>query len=128
MAQNQYEKIAVNFADARERAGKTQADVASFLGVTYQAVSNWEHRRSKIDSVSLLRSLLWFGTDIYEFLSKCDFEVMNRACDASAARERALLQSFYELDEIGQTKVQDYAADLVKSDAYARRKGKASNG
>lgn len=122
MSYNQYEKIAIRFAEEREYRGKTQAEVAAFLGVTYQAVSNWECGRTKIDSVSLLRCLLWFGTDIYDFLGKCDFHVMQRINDLSADRERALLRSFHELDDIGQSKVEDYAADLVKSNAYQKKK------
>lgn len=127
MMLSSYEKIANRFAEEREKSGKTQADVAAFLGVTYQAVSNWERGRTKIDSVSLLRCLLWFGTDIYAFLGKCDFQVMQRIDEASAERERSLLRSFYMLDDIGQSKVEDYAADLVRSDAYSKKK-KTSTG
>ena len=38
----QQEKIALRLSEAREAAQKTQSDAAKFLGVTYQAVSNWE--------------------------------------------------------------------------------------
>ena len=122
MTLTQIEKIALNFAEEREKAGRTQAEVAAHLGVSYQAVSNWEHGRSKIDSVSLLRSLLWFKTDIYDFLGRCDFDVMQKDSDGSAARERALLRSFHELDEVGQVKVGDYASDLVRSGAYEKKR------
>lgn len=125
MALPTYEKIAIAFAEARERADKTQADVADFLGVTYQAVSNWEHGRSKIDSVSLLRCLLWFKVDIYEFLASCDFDLADRVGDGTAERERNLLKMFHSLDSIGQSKVNDYAEDLVRSDAYFKKTAKA---
>lgn len=77
MTVSQHDKIAFQFAEAREAAGKTQADVADFLGVTYQAVSNWEHGRSKIDSVSLLRALQFFGVDVYDFFERCGFDLMH---------------------------------------------------
>ena len=74
----QQEKIAFQLALARENAGKTQADAAKFLGVTYQAISNWERCHSKIDSVSLLRLLLFYDVNIYDFMESCGFIVMNR--------------------------------------------------
>lgn len=117
-----YDKIARNFADARENAGKTQAQVADYLGVTYQAVSNWEHGRSKIDSVSLLRALLWFNVDIYQFLSNCDFDIMTHVNSGSADLEHRLMEDFCSLDLNGQSKVADYANDLVRSGVYSRAK------
>ena len=74
----QQEKIAFRLVEAREKANKTQADAAKFLGKTYQAISNWERNYSKIDSVSLLKLLSFYGVDIYEFMESCDFVVMNR--------------------------------------------------
>ena len=75
---NQYEKIAQRLTEAREAAGKTQADVAKYLGKTYQAISNWERGHAKIDSVSLLKLLSWFEVDVYDFMESCDFTVMDR--------------------------------------------------
>lgn len=119
MVSDQYKKIAIQFAIAREDAGFTQAQVADYLDVTYQAVSNWETGKSKIDSVSLLRCLLKFNVDIYDFLGKCDFEIMRAVSNNSAERERALQKAFSNLDEHGQDKVIEYANDLVKSNAYS---------
>lgn len=83
MTLTQHEKIAYQFASEREKAGKTQAEVAKYLGVTYQAISNWERGQTKIDSVSLLRALQFFGVDIYAFFENCGFDVMQTADDDS---------------------------------------------
>ena len=76
MTQN--EKIALNLIEAREAAGKTQAEAAKFLGKTYQAISNWERGQTKIDSVSLLKLLTFYDVDIYDFMERCDFTIMSR--------------------------------------------------
>ena len=73
-----YADIAFHLAEAREDAGKTQQDAAKFLGKTYQAISNWERGQSKIDSVSLLRLLLFYKVDVYKFIEDCGFEVMDK--------------------------------------------------
>ncbi len=90
----QYEKIGLCFQRARESANRTQAEVAHFLGCTYQAISNWECGRTRIDSVSLLKCLLWFDTDIYEFLESCDFDVMRRYGYGNPAAENQLLAAY----------------------------------
>lgn len=107
-----HEKIANRFAEARENAGKTQADVADFLNVTYQAVSNWERGKTKIDSISLLSCLLWFKVDIYKFLEDCDFEIMARAGSENAIKERELVNMFYSLNTEGKEKLLTHAKDL----------------
>ena len=99
MVIGQYMKIALNFAEAREKANKSQQDVANFLNITAQAVSNWENGRSKIDSVSLLKCLLWFGEDIYEFLGKCDFDIMEALSDGTAETENFLISALSKTKE-----------------------------
>lgn len=66
-----YDQIADRLVKAREAAGKSQLDAAKYLGVTYQAVSNWERSRTKIDSVSLLKLLSFYDVDPTEFMSSC---------------------------------------------------------
>lgn len=120
MVTGQYLKIALQFAEEREKAQKSQLEVANYLKITAQAVSNWENGRSKIDSVSLLKCLLWFKVDIYEFLGRCDFEIMRAISDGSAEAENKLNDLLTVLNSIGKNKVIDYAEDLVKSGAYAK--------
>lgn len=115
-----HEKIALRFSEAREKAGKTQADVADFLNVTFQAVSNWERGRTRIDSVSLLRCLLWFHADIYDFLASCDFEIMQRVHCDEENRERSLLCLFDQLNPTGQKKLLEHADILVSSGKYIK--------
>lgn len=95
-----YHDIAYYLAQARINANKTQQDAAAFLGVTFQAVSNWERGYSKIDSVSLLKLLFYYGVDVYDFMEKSGFaSTMSRAdhsdfflpADAREVAERYML-------------------------------------
>lgn len=112
MAFTAHEKIGLRFQEAREAANKTQTDVAEFLHITYQAVSNWERGRTKIDSVSLLKCLLWFNADIYKFLADCDFEIMSRNGSIEDSQERELLNLFYALSAEDKTYLLKYAKDV----------------
>lgn len=73
-----YEMMALQLQLARERAGKTQKDAADYLGCTYQAISNWERSKAKIDSLSLLKLLAYYGVDIYEFMELSGIDEMRR--------------------------------------------------
>ena len=65
--------IAVKLTEAREAAGKTQAEAAKHLGMTYQAISNWERSHTRIDSESLLKLLAFYETDARQFMISCGF-------------------------------------------------------
>lgn len=89
-----YEMMALQLQIAREKAGKTQKDAAEYLGCTYQAISNWERSKTKIDSVSLMRLLEFYGADIYEFMELCGVEEMRRVNFTSPSDE---LNDYLEL-------------------------------
>lgn len=95
-----YERMALELQFARESIGKTQKDAADYLGCTYQAISNWERGKTKIDSVSLLRLLLFYEVDIYDFMEKCGFEEMHRI-KCSAPEFNDVLISAYSNADIG---------------------------
>ena len=114
----QYEKLGVALAQERERKGKTQADVAKFLGISAQAISGWERGQRKIDSVSLLKLLLWLGCDIYAFLDRCDFEFMHKLNSTTPELERSLMTSFCSLNETGQKEACKRVDELAKIKEY----------
>lgn len=120
MELTQYQKLAHCLIEARSSANKTQADVAKYLGVTYQAVSNWERAQSKIDSVSLLRLLLWLDVDIYDFLDRCGFEVMRKLNSTSPTLEKELLSTFYSLNKTGQEEACKRVSELSEISKYSR--------
>ena len=66
-----YDLLSRRLQDARCAAGRNQKDAAELLGVTAQAISNWERGRTHIDCVSLFRLLRYYGTDIHRFLESC---------------------------------------------------------
>lgn len=126
----EYEKIAQRLVQARESAGKTQADVAKYLGKTYQAISNWERGQSKIDSVSLLKLLSWFEVDVYDFMESCDFVVMDRVDGSDywlSKDAREVADAYSLLDTISQKNMirrslglSDLPADENENDALSR--------
>ena len=73
---NLQKRIAKAIGEARDKAGLTQADAANHLGITFQAISNWERGYSKIDSASLLKLLVFYQTDIYDFMQECGYDLM----------------------------------------------------
>ena len=62
--------------------------------------------------------MLWFRVDIYEFLGKCDFDVLEQIGDGTAIRERALLKSFHKVKQDGQEKICSYASDIAAMEKY----------
>ncbi len=126
----EYEKIAQRLVQARESAGKTQADVAKYLGKTYQAISNWERGQSKIDSVSLLKLLSWFEVDVYDFMESCGFVVMDQVDGSDywlSKDAREVADAYSLLDTINQKNMirrslglSDLSADENENDALSR--------
>lgn len=100
----QSEKIAHQLVLAREAAGKTQADAAKYLGKTYQAISNWERGQTKIDSVSLLQLLSFYGADIYEFMESCDFTILSRMDGDTISEDARQVAEAYDLLETAKEK------------------------
>ena len=122
----QYEKLAINLSRARQDYGKTQQDVAKYLGISPQAVSNWERGCTKIDSVSLLKLMLWFDVDIYDFLDRCGFEVMHKLNSTTPVLEKSLLSVFYEVNEQGQKYIIKQAEFAATQDEYRVNPGESA--
>lgn len=116
-----YQDVALRLALAREDANKTQQDAAKFLGVTYQAVSNWERGHSKIDSLSLLKLLAFYEVDIYDFMEKCGFVFMNRVDHSDywfSKDEREVAEAYSKLETIAEKNLVRRACNLGPVDAY----------
>lgn len=66
------EEIASRLRSARTAAGMTQKDVANALGMTYQAISNYERAVTKVESGVLMRLCQLYGISVPEILCSAD--------------------------------------------------------
>lgn len=89
-----YDRIACVLQESRHLADISQDDAARCIGKTLSEYQAYERGILKIDSTSLLKLLLKFNSDIYEFMFKCGVPLMERVDKsdywlASDAREVA---------------------------------------
>ena len=103
---------------AREQANLTQQDFAKKLGVTKNAISNYENGVSspKWDILVKVFDVLQVEPN---FLYQDDF-TFNCNGNALTSTQVSLLSVFNELNEEGQGKVIDYAEDLCRTGYYKK--------
>lgn len=68
------EEIASKLKKARVDSGKTQKEVANIIGMTYQAISNYERGKTKVESDILIKLCKIYGISINSVLSDCSNE------------------------------------------------------
>ena len=104
---------------AREQAGFTQQDLAEKLGITKSAVGNYENGVSSPKWDVLLRIF-----DVLQvepnFLYQDSFSSELSGAVQLTPRQSALLASFDQLNEEGQTKAVEYVEDLVLTGRYKK--------
>lgn len=104
---------------AREQANLTQQDFAKKLGVTKNAISNYENGVSspKWDVLVKIFDVLQVEPN---FLYQDDFTASS-IDTALTPTQTSLLAVFNELNEEGQSKVIEYAEDLCRTGYYKKR-------
>lgn len=63
------EEIASKLKQARIKANMTQREVAEILGMTYQAISNYERGKTKVESDILIKLCKIYNVSVPEILS-----------------------------------------------------------
>ena len=103
---------------AREQANLTQQDFAKKLGVTKNAISNYENGVSspKWDVLVKIFDVLQVEPN---FLYQDDFTASS-IDTALTPTQTSLLSIFDELNEEGQTKALEYVEDLVLAGRYKK--------
>ncbi len=99
----------------RVRAKKSQSDAAKFLGVTPQAISNWERGYTRIDCISLFRLLDLYGTEVAAFLRACGL-LGEQETDRADAEGR-LLTLYRGMDERDRARLLRIAAAFNEEEA-----------
>ncbi len=104
---------------AREQANLTQQDFAKKLGVTKNAISNYENGVSspKWDILVKIFDILQVEPN---FLYQDDFTSKDES-NSLTRSQTSLLSIFNELNDEGQSKVIDYAEDLCRTGYYKKR-------
>lgn len=101
----------------RKQAGLTTVEVGEKVGKSAKTVSGWEHGRGQPDADTLFQLC-----ELYGIRSIAEFYTDDATIDSSALsnEEMNLLQAFRQLNEEGQSKMVDYADDLVQSGKYKK--------
>ena len=104
---------------AREQANLTQQDFAKKLGVTKNAISNYENGVSspKWDVLVKIFDVLQVEPN---FLYQDDFTARDNG-NSLTPTQTSLLSIFDELNDEGQSKVIEYAEDLCRTGYYKKR-------
>lgn len=111
--------FASRLRQAREQSGLTQQDLAEKLGVTKSAVGNYENGVSspKWDVLLKIFDILHVEPN---FLYQDSFSLEFSKPVQLTPKQAALLSSFDQLNEEGQTKAVEYVEDLVLTGRYKK--------
>ena len=109
--------IGSRIKERREQLGITQTQLADLLGVTKGAVGNYE-----TDANSPKASTLYKVFDALHCDANYLFQdEMSDIKIAPSAKDEVLFGLFHKLNEEGQEKVIEYAADLAASGRYGKK-------
>lgn len=67
------DEIAIRIKRARKDAKMTQAEAAARLGITYQAISNYERGITRIDTDTLVKLCSVYGVTVNEILGTASY-------------------------------------------------------
>lgn len=102
--------------ERRESLGLKQGELGKLLGITGSAIGNYENGVS-----SPKADILYHVFDVLQCDANYLFQdEMSNSPEETAGIEKKLLDCFHELNDEGQSKLIDYADDLVKSGKYIK--------
>ena len=111
--------LAQRLRAARLQAGLTQSEVAAWLGVTYQAVSNYERGKCRVESGLLRRLCILYHVSPQELLDTPVWDEAQRSQYASATSDAEKLLMF-ELHGIPAELEAEYARLQAQQKTAAR--------
>lgn len=103
------EDIAARLRQARLSAGKTQKEVADCLGITYQAVSNYERGKTKVESDVLIKLSRIYGISVPALLGEPVEAPVVSECtsDSFTEEETQLISNYRKLSRRGKELIQE---------------------
>lgn len=115
------ELIGKRIVQARNIRGLQAKDLANMLNISATRLSNWENATSGISAEYIFKisEILDVSSDYIIGLSDNPSEATNYEADSlSIHKVLAILRA---LNDIGQTRVYEYAEDLLESGRYDRK-------
>lgn len=105
---------------SRLMQGKTQAQLAELSGIPASTISGYISKRStpNPDQVEKLAKALGVSKSDIDPRYQTDKSTINRISDMLDPNYERLRSSYMKLNQVGQTKVADYAEDLDHSGQY----------
>ena len=103
----------------RKQDDLNQSVVANAIGVARSTISMWESGEREPDFEALEALADYFNVPISTFFASGEVEEIN-PLSALSEPERQLLFSYRNLNTEGQSKLLDYADDLVSSGKYIK--------
>ena len=105
----------------REKKNVSQAEVANFLGIERTTYTAYESGKSRpVRCLDGLAQYFHVSIDYILGLSESPLPKEIRF-DSLAEKEKTLLLNYWELNEIGQRKIDDYIIDLLGNQKYTEK-------
>lgn len=95
--------ISERLKQARILAHKTQKEVADMLGMTYQAISNYERGKTKVENDILIKLCQIYGVSISEILLGQQINIQKPIAPPSEPDKRLqkIIHCYNEMDDMG---------------------------
>ena len=98
--------------------GKTQVELAQFLGISKNSITEWRHGRNRSYEKYLYQIAAYLGTTP-EYL-KGETDIIRKSEESEMPqKEKDLISLFRTLSSDGQDKVIDYVTDLTETGKYS---------
>ncbi|MBR6350978.1 MAG: helix-turn-helix domain-containing protein [Firmicutes bacterium] len=126
-------KFAENLRDALNRADKTQADMAKYMGISTATASDWFNGQ-KMPRVDKIQSLCnWLQIELTDLLIEPSWRQppsdgylitgdlgSHQVAINLNKTELNLIEQYRQLNEEGQERLHEYALDLIASGRYKK--------
>ena len=112
--------------DLREKKNVSQAEVANFLGIERTTYTAYESGKSR--PVRCLNELAqYYNVSVDYILGLSEYPLPKEIrFDSLAEKEKTLLLNYWELNETGRKKVDEYIIDLIDSKKYTEKENAIS--
>lgn len=116
--------ISERLKQARILAHKTQKEVADVLGMTYQAISNYERGKTKVENDILIKLCQIYGVSISEILLGQQINIQKPIAPSSESDKRLqqIIHYYNGMDETGKENLAEQAEYLFGKHPRAKEK------
>lgn len=116
--------ISERLKQARILAHKTQKEAADILGMTYQAISNYERGKTKVESDILIKLCQIYGISVSEVLSDQPINTQNPLASPTESDKRLqrIIHYYNGMNETGKENLAEQAEYLLGKHPRAKEK------